>query len=403
MIRKLRRKFVLVATFSVALILVLIVASINIYNLKSLNERVDTTISCITDNNGVLPRPGRNENAPHKQEELSREARFDSSFFTVYFEDDKIIQADIGNLYSITAQAATDYALEIISSNKKSGIIDEYKYKVTTINDKDAIVFVDISKDLQMFYSSLKSSILVSLLSLCLMLFFSYVLSPLAIKPIVSAYEKQKKFITNASHEIKTPLTIISANMDILEMQNESKWITSSRELIERLTDLVNSLLVLSHIEEDEQLHKTEVSLSELSEMVAESYAGIALAKGKEFRIEIDKDVIVKGDEKALSQLFYILLDNAFKYSSSNGYIDFSLKRNGSRAILTVSNSVEGIRQGNHKEYFDRFYRNDESRNSETGGFGIGLSLAKSIVEKHKGKIIARSDDEHSFTIQVTI
>ena len=403
MIKKLRFKFVFVSSLSVALMLLLIVTSINIYNFANLNERANTMLSFITENNGVLPKPSKNDKNSIKHKDIPREAMFDTRYFVVYYKGNQIVHTDTGSIFSASSKNAADYALKVMQKGKSVGVIDDYKYKIALINGIDAIIFVDISRDMNMFRDFLKSSSLISVIALLLMVVISYFLSPIAIKPIVTSYEKQKMFITNASHEIKTPLTVISANMDILEMQSENKWAVSAREQVQRLTELVNSMVALSRMEESEELQKSDVSLSELSEMVAESYMGIALASEKEFTTSIDKDVTVTGDEKALSQLFYILLDNAFKYSSQQGEIDFSLKKNGTKAIFTVTNSVESIQIGNHKEYFDRFYREDESRNSKTGGFGIGLSLAKSIVEKHKGKIIAKSDDAHSFTIQVII
>ena len=182
-----------------------------------------------------------------------------------------------------------------------------------------------------------------------------------------------------------------------------SKWISSSKEQIIKLTDLVNSLVSLSRMEENEELKKANFSLSEIAEMMVESYDNIALTKNKRFNANIENNIDYIGNEKSISQLFYILLDNAFKYSNDKGVIDVSLMKKQDKIILTMQNTVDEIPVGKHNELFDRFYRKDESRNSQTGGFGIGLSLAKSIVAKHKGKINAKSIDGKSLTIEVIL
>ena len=404
MIKKLRLKFVLVTTISVVLMLLSLVAAINVINFLELNKKADAMLSFIEQNNGVLPRPNKTDTLPHKPNEFPREAMFDTRYFVVYYQgDNDILYTDTGNIYSATSKKASEYALEVLAQNKVTGYLDDYKYLNTRLNGMSAILFVDASRDIDLFRGFLTNSCIIAAAALLLIVIISYFLSPMAVKPIALAYEKQKRFITNASHEIKTPLAVISANMDIMEMSGESKWISSSKEQVLRLTELVNSLVALSRMEESEEVQKSNLALSELAEMVAESYESIALSKGKTFTTHIEGELCCLGDEKSLSQLFYLLLDNAFKYSNENGTIALSLLKKQDKRVITVTNTVDAIEKGNHKEYFDRFYRGDLSRNSETGGFGIGLSLAKSIVTKHRGRMTAKSDDEHSFTIEVTL
>lgn len=410
MIKKLRMKFVMVTTLSVLLMLLFIVTAINLNNFLGLNQKADDMLSFIAQNDGVLPRPdkmdktNKADNLPHRSKGFPREAMFDTRYFVVYYHSNsEILYTDTGNIYSATSEAASAYAVEVLEHDKPTGYLDDYKYLKTTLGGESAILFVDVSRDILMFRRFLLNSIIISTAALLLIVLTSYFLSPIAVRPIALAYEKQKRFITDASHEIKTPLTVISANMDILEIAGENKWIRSTQQQVKRLSELVNSLVALSRMEENEPIEKKQMDLSQLAEMAAESYDSIALSKGKTFAVHIESNLGYWGDEKAISQLFYILLDNAFKYTDRNGKIDLSVSSKQEKCLITVTNTVDKIERCNHNAYFDRFYREDSSRNSESGGFGIGLPLAQSIVAKHKGKITAKSYDEHSFTIEVIL
>lgn len=404
MIDKLKRKFVLVATTSVMIMLLVVVLGAGLFNYVDLDQKTDTMLLMIAENGGVLPKPDRKEKPPVPKD-LPREALFDTRHFVVYLdENNQPLYADTGNIYSADAQKAQDYSLKVLDQNKKSGYLDDYKYLSTSIQGKNAIIFMDVSRDIDLLKGFIFNSSMISLGALVSMAVVSYLLSAIAIRPIIDAYQKQKQFITNASHEIKTPLTVISANLDIVEMHiGENKWIKSSKEQVIRLNDLVNSLVSLLRMEETEVLQKEAFSLSELCSMVAESYDSIAVSSEKTFEKDIGENITYLGNEQALGQLAYILLDNAFKYSDYRGKVFFSLSQKQGKILLTVENTVKEISPGKHNDFFDRFYREDQSRSSQTGGFGIGLSLAKSIVDKHKGKISAKSVDEKTLTITVIL
>lgn len=401
---KLKQKFVLVATTSVFVMLFVVLIGASFWNYIDLDQKTNQLVYLIADNGGTLPKPGEKQPA-FGGKDLPREANFDTRYFVVYVgKQHEILYTDTGNIYATSSQAAQEYATDVLKKQKDTGFIDGYKYLRTTINEKDSIVFVDVSRDLEIFKSFVITNSIFSLISLVFVAIISYVLSPIAIKPIIEAYEKQKKFITNASHEIKTPLTVISANLDIIEMRSgESKWTKNSKEQIGRLDDLINRLVALSRMEEIEALTRTSFDFSQLCEKAAESYQSLSMSTNKHFLVDIQPDIVYKGNEQTLSQLCYIVLDNAFKYSRNNGKIYFSLSQNQGKVYLNVVNEIENIEVGKHNEFFDRFYRADDSRNSQLGGFGIGLSLAKLIVEKHRGKISASSIDGKTISIEVVL
>lgn len=405
MVKKLRFKFIIVCTVSVLIVLIAVMLCVNISNFKGLEKRADNLISFIEENNGALPKPDKEHDPMHRPPEISREAMFDTRFFTVYYNDgNEILNTDTGNIYQVTENTAEDYAQTVLRKNNTKGFINGYRYKKTVLRGTSAIIFIDASKDIDMSLNFLKNSSLISVSALILVIVVSYFLSPIAIKPIATAYEKQKKFITNASHEIKTPLTVISTNIDIIEMSSgESKWIDSSKAQIERLTELVNSLVSLSHMEEENKIEKTIFDISSVAEMIADSYKSTTLVYKKELKTDVEQNLNFCGNAKSINELIYILLDNAFKYSCDNGHITLSLHRIQNRIHLKVTNDVKDMEVRSYNELFDRFYRLDESRNSDTGGYGIGLSLAKSIVTKHNGKINAFCTSPDTFHIEAIL
>ena len=220
-------------------------------------------------------------------------------------------------------------------------------------------------------------------------------------RPGIESYEKQRQFITDAGHELKTPLAIIGADAEVLEMEiGESEWLQDIRSQVTRLASLTNDLIYLSRMEEQQhQLQTIDLPFSELVEETARSFQTLAKTQGKEYSIRIHPMLSVRGDEKALRQLVSILLDNAVKYSPPGGNISLSLDRQGKSVRLLVENSVEQISADTLEHMFDRFYRADQSRNSQTGGYGIGLSVARAVVAAHRGKITAFSKNPDSISI----
>ena len=226
-----------------------------------------------------------------------------------------------------------------------------------------------------------------------LVLILIFLLSKKAVKPIAESYEKQKQFITDANHELKTPLTLILANLDIAEAElGRNEWLEDIRAEGHRMSELVNRLVELSRMDEAEHaLHFSEFNLSELVSDRASEFDTLAQKRGKELITELDGDVPYLGDEALLHRLVGILLDNAVKYCDEGGRIHITLRRD-KRIVLTVENTYADVERIELSRLFDRFYRADRAR-TFTGGYGIGLSMARAIVEKHRGRITAYKKD----------
>lgn len=253
---------------------------------------------------------------------------------------------------------------------------------------------------------SMLASVALSLLGLLAVLVLLLILSHRIVRPVAESYEKQKQFITDAGHELKTPMTIISVDADLLEMEcGENQWLTDIRRQAQRLTGLTNDLIYLSRMEEEQpKLQVIQFPLSDLAEEMAQSFAAPAQSQGKELEVSVQPMLSCTGDEKVIRQLISILLDNALKYSPQGGKLALKLEKQGRGVLLTVSNTTaQPMERDKLSHLFDRFYRTDQSRSSQTGGYGLGLSIARSIVLAHKGKIRAESPDGTSLSVAVTL
>ena len=404
MIKQLQKKFVLIAMCSFLAVIVCIVGGINIAVTIHENEATENILNILSDNDGKFPK-NNNHTEPkdfNKRKPffdfsmMTEETPFETRFFTVMVDsDNNIIQLDTGHIAAVSPDEAESIALEMLNSGSNSGRYGSYKYRITEQSYGKLIVFVDRSNQLKTLSTYLIWSCSIGAISLLIVFILVSLLSRRAIKPVIENMEKQKQFITDAGHEIKTPLAIISANADVLELDTgKSEWIDSIRNQTKRLNSLVKSLLELSKVDEGKStLNMCMFSISDTIEHAVEDFQPIAKKLDKTLVSEITPQLSIKGDSESITRLTGILIDNALKYSDKNGTIKVTLTRNSRGTILAVSNTGCTLKQNELSRLFDRFYRADSSRSRETGGYGIGLSLAKAIVEAHKGKISAKVDD----------
>lgn len=411
MIKKLRRKFILITMCSVIAVLTLIIGSINIAVYKNIDSETDMLLNIIAENGGTFPRDndrigGGPAGGFMNDYSLSPETPFNTRYFTVTVnENGDAVAVDTGKIAAVTTNDAQIFAETLAENGKTEGYHKGYKFRTVNTNGYTQYIFLDCNNQINSFYSFLASSITVSFFGILLVFLLVFFLSKIAVRPLAESYEKQKRFITDAGHEIKTPLTIIDAGADVLEMENgENEWTQSIKNQVKRLTHLTEKLIFLSKMEEDNtRLQISEFSLSEAVRETVDSFEAIALTKGKTLHADIQQNIAYKGDESMIKQLFSLLLDNAMKYSDENGTISFTLRSSGKNKEIRIRNSVVHIEKGRHDDFFERFRRRDESRNSKTGGHGIGLSVAKAIVNAHKGKITAFSENENTIEFLITL
>lgn len=433
MIRQLRKKFILVAMCSMFAVLAVIVGSLNAASYYGTVERADRILNMLAENEGHFPNnyPGKKQPIMEEQGEadkmprsqrifresdmfrgLSLETPYDTRFFSVKMDQrGTVISVDTGRIAAVETGEAMQYAQEVWAGGRTSGFLGDYRF----LNQKKEgaeerrVIFVDCGRELGSFRNLLFTSISVSLLGMFAVFVLVVIFSQQVFAPVEESYVKQKRFVTDASHELKTPLAVILANVDILELEGQrNQWTDSIRNQTNRLGSLTEQMVTLSKLEEEEKPVLTRCFLSQIAKETAEVFAPLAQAQGKRLSLEIGEAIYCMGDAEKLGQMLSLLLDNALKYSSAQGEICLRAEalKKGRGARIVVWNTVgeeSGITPGRLDMLFERFYRPDASRNSGTGGSGIGLSIVKAIVKQHGGRVTAKSEDGGSVAFEVLL
>lgn len=406
MLQKLRIKFILLAMGVLFIVLAAIMGVVNLLNYRHVVGSADRTLEILISNDGCFPdqsleeqsHPGRGPFAPR----MSPELPFETRFFTVRLnQDGDVLFADTGKIAAVSQETAVEYAREIAQSGKTSGFIGEYRFAAEPDGEENMIIFLDCGRQLNAVRSFFFISAGISLAGFLAVSALLYIFSARIVKPIAESYEKQRQFITNASHDLKTPITIIDADLDVLEMEHgENEWLQDIAKQTRRLAELIQELVFLSRMEEKENhFQMIDFPLSDVVGETAQSFESLAVTQEKTLIVQVQPMLSYCGDEKAIRQLVSILMDNALKYSDDRGTIRIALEKADRCIRLTTHNTCGPITAEETKHLVDRFYRGDQSRNSQTGGYGIGLSIAKAIVEAHRGDFVCKTTDGHSLTI----
>ncbi len=405
MIKKFRRKFIAVAVLSLAIILFASFGGVVLATQYRTDKEITNVLQLLAKNNGQL-----NQKAARKTlgPDSNKDSLFKYRYFTLSLSSTgKLKLVDNTHISTISASDITSNSSLIkrtIKNTTSEGsiMINSNPYRFILVKSKSSNQTIAIFLDTTPITASYKHLFrVVIFLGISGLIFFTLILlllSNQAIKPIVEAYEKQRRFITNAGHELKTPLAIISANTEMEEMIGKSdEWTESTKEQVERLTMLINQLISLARMSEKDELILERVNFSDSVKRAANSFKSLIQKDGKNYDIEIEPDLFVNGEKQSLYELVNILIDNANKYCDEAGRVSVNLNKGslGRNAILQVKNSFKDGKSINYNKFFERFYRSDESHNSQKGGFGIGLSMAKDLVRVFGGKINASYDGKN--------
>lgn len=413
MIKKLQRKFVAVAMLSLFIVLLIIIGTVNILNYTRMTDDAQRTINILKENDGSFPKPDMKPG--HSKEMfkgMSPEAPYESRYFSVLMDGSgNVSTIDTGKIAGTDTDEAAEYAAKVLECGRTSGFMGQYRFGIKDKDNGKLIIFLYCGRELSNFRAVLLISVGISFVGMLAVFLLLIFFSGRIVKPVSESYEKQKRFITDAGHEIKTPLTIIDADAELVGLDcGENEWLEDIRKQTKRLTALTNDLIYLAKMEEGQKSStKIEFPLSDVVEETAESFRARAVNENKKLDIDIQPEITYCGDEKAIRQLVSILVDNAVKYSDGIKIISVKLEGQGGTSKLSkgfrlqVFNSCEHIEPESVKHLFDRFYRAEQSRNSQTGGYGIGLSVAKAVVDAHKGKITADTADGKSLRITVVM
>ncbi len=434
MIKRLRTKFIRIAMLSVALVLLALSLIVNAANFISTNRDLNQTLDMIYENQGTIPTkrtadteeanaqlpdtaaaggeqlPPEEDHTPPELEEkpdskpssqpdrprgpFNAETPYSTRYFYLRFDaDGDLDSGNFSHIAAVTEDDADTYIKAALQHGAGYGFYTSgYKFRVVKEGENRYIaVFLDCYQELRAVRTLAVWSGVSFAVCLALVYVLVVLLSRRAIDPVVKASEQQKQFITDAGHELKTPITVIGTSLKVLEMEvGQQKWIDKARAQTEKLRELVQSLITLcKYDEETSPLHRKPFSISEAVTDTAGSFSDFAQSKGHTIRVTAAPALSYCGDEAAVRQLVSILLDNAIKYAAPETEIQVSLEQLKRGVKLTVTNVCEQVPEGDPDRLFDRFYRPDVSRTAATGGFGIGLSIAKSIAEAHRGQIRA--------------
>lgn len=422
--RRLRRKFILVAMGAVTAVLTLIIAAINIVNYSHVCKMADARLGYILADKGSIDwgdeskdDPANGKDAGDSQagvrirhfEGMTAESPFDTRYFTVSIAGGQVTDVNTARIAAVGAKRAARIAAGLYSKGWISGFSGNYRYTVTVQDDETTYVFVDCSRELASFHSFLSASVAISCIGWLAVLAIVAGASGAVIRPMVESYSKQKRFITDASHEIKTPLAVIDAANEVQEIESgESEWTQSIHEQVARLTALTERLVFLARMDEGSAgFTMTSIDLSEAVDKAAAPFESVAVSRGKRLSTSIASGVRAHADAAAVAQVVELLLDNATRYASEDSVIELSLRAvsrgagKGS-AELVVSNAVDELPEGDLDRLFDRFYRADVSRSSKTGGSGVGLSVVRAIAEAHGGSAsVCGHGNQITFTVRL--
>lgn len=407
MLKKMRKQFILSAMAAFGTVMLAIVIGINAVNYFQTTAMQDKLIEDLLEYECRALEEPREPRRPVKDMPgRGPEDEFTTRFFTVHCDASgkaRVISRD--HISSVDEKTAEEYAEKILSKEKEKGYYGDYRYQVRTDEAGITVLFLNVSRDLQFMRTLFFVSLIIGILSFVIVFALIFVFSGHAVRPYIKNMERQKRFITDAGHELKTPITSIATSADIAAMEHEGdEWIENIRKQTVRLSRLVGDLVALSRLDEEIPFpEKDTFSLSEAAWESAEPFAVLARAAGKKYCQNIEEKLELYGDRNAVQQMISILLDNAVRYCDEEGEIRLDVYRKRRKICIEVFNTCSLSDVSELERVFDRFYRLDESRAAHTGGTGIGLSMAQAIAGNHGGRIEVKSRDGKTIRFRVIL
>lgn len=418
MFNKLRNRFLLVNLVIISFMMLLAFSSIYTITYQNVRNDIDMELHKVSD---YSRKPDGNFGAPrqgggHPPQEPTGNMNMPqerSISFSLQTDEEWNITATTSrfNMDSDFYKLAINKASSNNSDNGQFNLDGNRWAYLTQKNEAGYfITYLDVTAQQKILTNLVYTFTAVGLVMLIVIFFTSRFFANRSIAPVKEAFNKQKQFIADASHELKTPLAVINTNADVLlsnsedTIHNQSKWLHVIKSETERMKTLTNDLLYLTEMDDSKaSMIFTNFNVSESVESVILTMEAVIFEKNISLNYEIQPDLTVRGNSEQIKQVVMILLDNGIKYTNPKGSITLTLKKRQNDILLTVTNTGEGISSEHLERIFDRFYRADPSRSRKHGGYGLGLAIAKSIVEQHKGKIYAKSvlNETTSFYIQL--
>lgn len=411
MFKRLRRRIVLIELAAFLIVAVIIVGTINYNSQREMADGASETLAQLAGNDGYLPPFEPGDEAPQNgifgfggspQMGFGVNKTAESQYTTRYYSavvdgDGQIIESELTHIASVSEENLSYYVESALAASADEGTVDIYRFLKVKDGGNTVIYFVDCYIAMQYVKYVLSVSVIVSIISMVVVAVFVFFFSGLVVRPIERNYDKQKRFITDAGHELKTPITAICANLEVLTLQNGSNETTDRiKRQLQNLSGLVGELLTLSRADYDAASREPvkRIDISELIVAQAPTFEVPAKEQGKTFSLNLEPKAIVSARETDINRLYSVLADNAVKYCTPSGRIETVLSRGKKGVLLVIRNTCQPIPQEELSHLFERFYRVDSSRSRQTGGYGIGLSVAKAITEKYRGRIRAYNEKD---------
>lgn len=401
MVKKIKLKFMFISVLSIFSVLAIVIATVNGFNYIYMYQSADKVLDILSINDGKFLDDFIHE-APTPFQ--SQEAKFETRFFSVHFDAfGRFESLNLTNISSIEEEEALEHACRVLSSGDERGFLENYRFLNRSTKTGRMILFLDCTRNIHIAQKFVNISVTVGIVSALIIVTIMYFVSSKILRPIVDSYNKQRKFISDAGHELKTPLTIIHANAEMLELEiGEDESINAIKKQIARLNQMTKNLATLSRADEIEvRKEMMEFSFSNACIDVIESLKKVAETKNKQLEYNIIDNINYKGSERLIRQLISLIVENAIKYSKE--YINISVTKKHSKIIFEITNDTNGVEQGNLNHYCNRFYRSDDARASDIEGSGIGLSIANEIVLLHKADMKIYSEDGNKFTVKIVL
>ncbi len=403
LIRILQIRFVLIATAAALLVLAAAIGFLNIHNVRNEKKTVNSILDILEMYEGHLPEDLDTNQVKiiyqNQVKEMGPEYIHQISYFSILLSDEnEITSYDLEHVYAVTKDDLSDVVQRVLNKRGNSGTFSldegEYAYRVISKDDDSKLLIVyDWSNQYRSQRFLMWQSMKYGTIALIIFAMFVSFFSKRALKTIIQNIESQKRFITNAGHELKTPIAVISANLDVLELTSgKNEWIESIRKQTGRLTTLINRLIRLSKLGEQNKLQTEPVNFSELVKNSVDSFQPLAQNSNVHLTNELASDCIIQSDPMLIEEVTSILIENACKYCDPAGEIKVTLEKK-KQIIFSVANDYAEGEHVDPKQFFERFYRKDESHNSKVGGYGIGLSILKEAAALMKCKLDVRWKD----------
>lgn len=403
MLKKLRRRFIAAAMAAIGAVTLVLLCAVNLWNYKITTDSLDATLDIMSLTGSYSS--GKDYSLPEIFGGHSSEEMYMTRFFAVYYDQNgKAAGVFRDYIATVSVEQALSYSSDALSSGRERGYYGDYRYRVLGASGGSIVVFLNAVPEQQSMKTLLRVSVIVSLLALLAAFALITAFSKKATAPYMKNMQLQKQFITDAGHELKTPLTSISTSADVLKLETgENEWVDNIQKQAARMSKLVANLVTLSKLDEGAQMpDMCDFSLSDAAWEVSEPFELRAVAQGKKYSRSIEDNITVHGDMAAVQQMISILLDNAFKYSDEGGEIRLSVRKQHKGSVIEVYNTCAEGSLGDISRFFDRFYRADKARSAD-GGTGIGLSIARAAAEAHGGSISAGSADGRSIVFRAVI